>query len=213
MHRLVLLGNWHTLLNIFSELLKIYIHISANRSHLLIHNFFNKPSLDSIQFLSWIHLIDCINFIVQMVYLFLASVESFLKVDQFSFEFWDLFEETFLLGHDQIVIFTMNTRAVCIFAKVEVNSIHSFLFVTFPLLLGRLSPRFTWSLALHDRGWRIRSKTWWVTNTALIMPVLVFESLDGPSMAWRLRSFFILLFETESWADSFTGARPATLLF
>lgn len=39
-----------------------------------------------------------------MVNLLLASIESFLKVDQFFFELRDLFEDTLLLAHNDIVI-------------------------------------------------------------------------------------------------------------
>ena len=64
MHRGMLFSSLHALFNVFAKLLEIDVHVSANRGHLFIEYFFDKPSLDSIQFLSWIHIIYCINFIV-----------------------------------------------------------------------------------------------------------------------------------------------------
>ena len=140
-----------------------------------------------------------------MVNLLLASIESFLKVDQFFFELRDLFEDTLLLGHDDIVISIRNARAFSsIFVhitKIEMNPISSLIFIAFLLfLLWWLSPRFAGSLALHNWGWRIRSKTW-RANAALIMLFLIFESLDSSPSIGRRLCFSRLLFHTESWAS------------
>lgn len=74
-----------------------------------------------------------------MVNLLLASIESFLKVDQFFFELRDLFEDTLLLGHNDIVISIWNARAFSsIFVhitKIEMNPISSLIFIAFLLFL------------------------------------------------------------------------------
>lgn len=148
-----------------------------------------------------------------MVNLLLASIESFLKVDQFFFELRDLFEDTLLLAHNDIVISIWNARAFSsIFVhitKIEMNPISSLIFIAFLLfLLWWLSPRFAGSLALHYWGWRIRSKTW-RANAALIMLFLIFESLDSSPSIGRRLCFSRLLFRTESWASVslFIGTR------
>ena len=138
----MLFGRGHALFNIFPKLLEIDIHVSTNRGHLLIENFFNKPSLNSVQFLSWIHLVDGIYFGVQMVNLFLASIESFLKMDQFFFELGDLFEDTLLLAHNDIVIPTWKARTIYVFAEIKLNSFDPFLFIAILISLPmRLFPR------------------------------------------------------------------------
>ena len=129
-------------------------------------------------------------------------------MDQFSLELRDLFEDTLLLGHDKIVISTSKSRTLSACLEIELNSFDSFLFIAF---LGSLSVRFSlriaWSLALQDRGWRIRSWRF----TALFILFFILESFDGSSLvSGRLCWFFILLFEAETWA-MFAGTRLRTL--
>lgn len=74
-----------------------------------------------------------------MVNLLLASIESFLKVNQFFFELRDLFEDTLLLSHNDIVISVWDARAFSgIFAhitKIEMNPISSLIFIAILLFL------------------------------------------------------------------------------
>ena len=77
----MLLGSRHAFFDVFPKLLKINIHISSDRRHLLIKHLFDEPSLDSIQFLAWIHIVNGIYFVIEVIDLFLASVEGFLEHD------------------------------------------------------------------------------------------------------------------------------------
>ena len=146
----MLFGCRHALFNVFAKLLQINVHVSANRRHLFVKDLLDKPSLDSIKFLAWIHIVNGINFVVQVIDLLLAGIESFLEHYKLSFEVTDLIEETFLLGQNKFIILTWKTWAICIFAKFEMDPIGISLFITLPLLFWRLFPGFARSLTLYN---------------------------------------------------------------
>lgn len=95
----VILKLWHTLLNILSQLLEIYVKVSFDWGQFIDHHFLNEFSLESIKFLSRVHLVNGINFLIKSVDLILACVQGRLKSYDFLLQAANGFQNSFLPFH------------------------------------------------------------------------------------------------------------------